>query len=486
MKTTIFNLLCFFLSVQLFAQEDCEQGKLYDHLELTNEFKTIVALNDGDYIMSGWTHLGNTESYVYPPSERMIDFVRADACGDTLWTSAYGNTYESFKIADMCYEAEDDFVVAVMLYYNYNIAQYYYGLAKLNLMGDTLWVRKYLAGPQLAFPKSVIQTADGGYAIVGYDRDTSYSSKIWFIKTDGEGNIEWDIHYSNADSYDTPDQVLQLPDGGYLILAGRAWPPNQALYLIRTNAIGVPIWENFYSNNGSNWFTGDLHLVPLSDGYLIGGRQKKHPIFLGNDNGILLKTDTAGNVVWERVFNEVSSDAILKVMQLEDGNFVCIGNKNDLGWLFKTNSEGYIIWSKNYNARFEDFKPAPDGGFMICGFKNNDAWAMRTDSLGNPCPPYNGCLVGVSPNQDPLNGDFAVNVYPNPAQNQLYITLHGFLQEGSIEISDIQGKVLTQIQVDAFQSELVLPVGDFPSAMYLLLLKSNNNKVLASQKWVKQ
>ncbi|HRK28090.1 MAG TPA: T9SS type A sorting domain-containing protein [Chitinophagales bacterium] len=438
-KIILIWLLAGILTISLSAQNDCVPGKLHGDNEQFEVFTSIVLLENGDYITGG---VGLNLDLGYRP----MFFARINACGDSVWVKLWGEGDISFQSADIYYSPGDNFIVSAMLYYSFATTEYSYGLVKISLNGDIIWLRNYVAGLKNSGAADVIQTADGGFAIVGFSQNFPNDyARIWFIKTDSEGNVEWDRFYGTESNSEVGEHLLQLPDGGYLILGRRTTVSSGLvrIWLIRTDAQGNVLWERFY---GNNFATYGSDLIPVSDGYMIGGIQYAAPTWQVDGDAYLLKTDTFGITQWVRTYGGYYGEQITNIMPLADGNFACIGSDVTVGngsadaWLFKVSAAGDSLWSKSYryytapihSEYFWDFAPAPEGGFMICGsvsrpFPNNqDAWVVRTDSLGNPCPPYNGCdwAVGVSPPPPyPIKEENAVYVYPNPAQNTLHFTL---------------------------------------------------------------
>jgi hypothetical protein len=80
----------------------------------------------------------------------------------------------------------------------------------------------------------VIQTGDGGYAIVGYVENFSVGGHRHFclLKTDSSGNVQWDLKYGPGAS---ANSVIQTSDGGYAIAGGSGYD----LLLVKTDANGV-------------------------------------------------------------------------------------------------------------------------------------------------------------------------------------------------------------------------------------------------------
>ena len=78
---------------------------------------------------------------------------------------------------------------------------------------------------------SVEQTQDGGYIIAGYARNT-YGP--WFMKTDSQGNMEWEFKLEGNNYLDAGYSGQQTDDSGYIFTGeGR-----DGLFLLKTDPEG--------------------------------------------------------------------------------------------------------------------------------------------------------------------------------------------------------------------------------------------------------
>jgi len=507
----ICGILVVFLCTSYFvhAQNECVPGKVYDFQNQIDGFKSIVKLENGEYITGGSTWIPTA------PGNYNMCFARVDACGDSIWTNLIGQNYESFVDADICYSYGDDFVVSTSTYFNHITQMYGYAMVKLDLNGDTIWLRTYLNSLKTTAPKDVIQTLDGGFALVGFSQNFPNDyARIWFIKTDADGNIEWDRYYGTANYSEAGEHLMQLPDGGYLILGSRIYPGTETvkIWLIRTDPQGDVLWERFY---GNNFATYGSHIIQVSDGYVITGNQYAAPTWQIAGDAYIQKIDTFGITQWVRTYGGEYSENITKIMPLEDGNFMCVANNASFGtgggsadgWLFKISAEGDSLWSRTY--RYEtaaerseylwDFQPAPDDGFMLAGFcgrvfpNNQDAWVIRTDSLGNPCMPLPGCewAVGIDPNSppDPLKGEKTIHIYPNPAQNTLTFERVSKSPLGDLGVTvdlgvsfyNLTGQTVLQTTLAAGETNKTISVAHLPEGVYVYTV-AQSGAVLARGK----
>ena len=195
---------------------------------------------------------------------------------------------------------------------------------------------------------SVIQTADGGYAIVGNSESTSSG-----------GVIAATPFFSNT--------------------------ANQVAMLVKTDSAGRVEWEKSYGTavlgNESKSFVSAVQTMDL--GYLLFSR-----------NGYLIKTDADGNVQWSRELGlDASATRTVSVqagIQTSDGNYVLVGNtmeinSENVAWLIKTNDQGDRVWNKTFTGGFNvrAVIETNDRGCAIAGSWRNDFWFAKLDPNSN-------------------------------------------------------------------------------------------------------
>jgi hypothetical protein len=157
-------------------------------------------------------------------------------------------------------------------------------LVKTDVNGNALWNQTYWAGSVMTRPNvvvgdnsanSVVQTADGGYALAGHawihsaDMHSSWT-EVLLVKTDSLGNMVWNQTFSE---YASVYSIIQTSDGG-LAFAGNT--PGQA-WIVKLDESGNEEWNQTYPNRpggGDGWTA--YRLIETSDGGLALAGSWKH------------------------------------------------------------------------------------------------------------------------------------------------------------------------------------------------------------------
>lgn len=231
-------------------------------------------------------------------------------------------------------------------------------LLKTTSKGTPQWWKTYGTGEAY----SIVQTSEGGYALAGYG-----SSNL--VKTDSAGEIELTKEYKKGTLSYMVKSLVQTSDGGYA-MAGWNYATTMGSpsgdWVVKTDTTGNVQWNRTY---GGSMATG---ILETSEGDLIL-----------TANELIYKLDRNGDVQW-------SHDCVLAngLAKAEDGGYVLVAGTGAA--LVKTDSEGVTQWSKSFVEGgwnfFDSVKQTRDGGYIVSGVMfpyEGWAWIVKTDSDGN-------------------------------------------------------------------------------------------------------
>jgi N-acetylneuraminic acid mutarotase len=279
---------------------------------------------------------------------------------------------------------------------------------------STQWI-KDIGSFSLGSRNSVIQTADGGYALTG-GKDGGFL----LLKTNSSGDVQWEKTYgTEAEFTSFANAIVQAEDGGYVIAGqGTPWPnfigPNGTLFnLLKTDPMGNVQWNRSYSTEDTPLIATSL-IKTSGGGYAVAGYAETGHTIMGYGTGYvcLIKTDEAGSIQWRKQFE---ADAIwapfhISVVETKDAGYALLtvadfsiqaipAVENVDFWLIKTDSDGDIQWSETYGGPHNDipsaFVETSDGGYLLGGstlrnhtadsvtYLQQDAWLVKADSEGN-------------------------------------------------------------------------------------------------------
>jgi hypothetical protein len=260
-----------------------------------------------------------------------------------------------------------------------------------------LWTQTY-GGMDRDDGSSVIQTADGGYAAVGFTSSSGAGRyDVYLVKTDGDGNLIWAQTYGGA-SLDWGQTVQQASDGGYIIAGGTySFGAGAAdVYLIRTDADGDPLWARTYGGTAPD--VGYSAKQTPDGGYVITGWT--YSFGAGDSDVYLIKTDAEGNPLWTRTYGGAEGDVAYALELTSDGGYIIVGQTSSVApppgdvYLIKTDAGGDSLWTKTYGcAACKDYglsvRQTSDGGYIIAGGTclsddgGKDVYVVKTDASGD-------------------------------------------------------------------------------------------------------
>ena len=246
---------------------------------------SMVQTSDGGFVIVGSTFFSTN------PGSYDFWLVKTDSAGTLQWDQNYGGP-----------EFEEAYSVVQTSDGGYAIAGKESGdfwLVKTDSAGIMQWNQTY-GGTDPDSVYSVVETNDGGYAIVG-DAGNSWSEDcdILLVKTDASGNELWNQTYGGI-LHDYGRSMVETSDGGFAIVGYTEsfGLGKENVWLIKTTSTGVVEWDQTYGGTIDQWDRDyGYSVIETSDGgYAIAG---SHTTTLGTfrDDFLLIKTDSNGNVI---------------------------------------------------------------------------------------------------------------------------------------------------------------------------------------------
>ena len=254
---------------------------------------------------------------------------------------------------------------------------------------------------------SVKKTADGGYIVAGFtqsndfdiDSKTNESFDFLVSKFSFDNTLEWQKTFGGSDD-DRAADIVQTLDGGFAVLGySKSSDINvsenagaQDFWLLKISSLGSLLWEKTFGFSGTDF--GTALLATKDGGFLItgvldvsssGGQGNAKSTAVNHSGGDywVIKTDLTGNLEWSRFFGGSFTEIPLGIVETDDHNFIIAGSSdsddfnisNNLGtydfWIIKIAPTGSLIWEKSFGGSEIDearaITTSSDGNFMVVG-----------------------------------------------------------------------------------------------------------------------
>lgn len=377
-------------------------GGWIKHFEGTS-WAHVVRQTDDGYVV-----VGATEADVeFSTGEGLI--MKVDNSGNEIWNTTISNAaFEGLWIT-----SDNGYIVSG---WRTEMPNYMGLMAKLDNNGNVEWEKTY--GNQYCALIQCQQTTDGGYIASGFYRISGNDNDAWLLKTDVDGNELWSKTYGTESTRDTFHSIQQTSDNGF-ILPG--WNTNNSNklsdgYIVKTDSEGNIEWEKTVGT-GKDIFGIDkfnqinMGRQSLDGGYIFTGYSAGNFLFFKlhmNCKFWVVKTDAEGNVEWDGTYsNPMFFDWGLWCESTSDGGYIVSGSTNGYGriinliqtgntgliscqlYVCKTDSNGNFEWDLTYeDATARCVQETSDGGYIITGHKGSyyntkGILLIKTDENGN-------------------------------------------------------------------------------------------------------
>jgi hypothetical protein len=394
--------------------------------------KSVLQLFDSSYVAVGYTNSTGFGGYD-------IFLVKTDKNGNLLWEKTIGGSDWDFAYS---LQATNDggFVIAGTTYsYGRGNADGY--VVKTDGSGNVVWTKTYGGAYDDEF-KSVVQTADGGFALTGYTKSYNDidSGDVWVFKLDNMGDSTW-CKFFGGGKEDFGNEIIQHPSTELYIVGGtRSYSANPNY--MSAYAIRLLIDGSFNSDRIDNTSTTDQifnsivvskrasnFYVNTISYFTVGGYQKQVKV---------LEMDFGLNYANAVGVGSILDDELYKIIITKDKGYACVGF---------TQGDGAIL---------------------------EDGYFIKFDSLLN----Y-GSFSTVSVNEI-TEPEIMFSVFPNPVNQEFTIMSGDNIKFKKIQLFDCIGREINlsnRIQ-HVSGNQLKINVEDIPSGAYQLILDRKSDKLI--------
>ncbi|MGB0931435.1 MAG: hypothetical protein ACPGVB_11695, partial [Chitinophagales bacterium] len=264
-------------------------------------------------------------------------------------------------------------------------------LTKIDEQGDVLWKKLYKSptAPYFLYPADwgLLPLKDGGFMMAGSNYTETTNEDMFLMRLDSAGNELWFKRYGGANwERGRTSGILQGTEENILFLAERGIYndlPSWDMYLVNFDKNGKMLWSKTYGGDDFD-ISGTINWD--KDGGLILGGHSRSFTSDGNGDAIVIKTDSIGNILWQKSYGTSGYDSRGRVYP----------SKHREGYIFHTyfdtlmvegqleptvsfwyglDAQGEILWEQHFvDKQFkapDDFVELEDGSIVIVGFDEN-------------------------------------------------------------------------------------------------------------------
>lgn len=190
------------------------------------------------------------------------------------------------------------------------------------------------------------------------------------------------------DSSETASDVVQLPDGGFMLVGTTSSSISAGgsdIYVVRTDAQGELQWARSYGGGGNEVFGG---IATTSDGGIVVAGSSSSWASPDSIEPYLLKIDAAGDPVWSSTYGTMGG--FNGIASTPDGGFIMVGSDSataDGAWgdvlVVRVNADGDTLWTRLFDApsqltRVDRVLVTSDGDYIIGGGVSTIFFGMST------------------------------------------------------------------------------------------------------------
>lgn len=507
-----FLLLFVLQSSFLFAQAPFIQWQKSLGGSGTDKINSIIQTSDGNYIAAGYSN-SNDGDVTGAHGGNDCWLVKLDSNGLLLWQKTFGGTGHE-GITKIVQTIDGGFIASASSGSSdgditNNLGSSDVWIIKLDALGNITWQKSY-GGTSVDGSSSIAQTTDGGYIISG--SSSSYNGNVtgnhggadaWILKIDAIGTLVWQKVLGGY-GLEIADDIAQTSDGGYIVAAYSSEVNGDITFnhgltdywVVKLSSTGTIEWQKSLGGSGSE----RLYTIKqtIDGGYILAGSSTSTDGDITGNHGTndcwIVKINATGTIIWQKSIGGTDVDSARSVFQNEDGTYIIAaysastngdlttnqGNKD--AWIVKLSTTGTILWQKSFGGTGLDeiysISKTADGNYILGGNSNSNDGDISGNHGGEDY-----WIAKLGPNLS--TNKFSINemqIYPNPANNNLTLKVDYFEPSQKITITDITGKILYTQSVQGLQT--IINTSSLTSGIYFLNVENGTDVI--SKKFIKE
>ncbi len=274
-------------------------------------------------------------------------------------------------------------------------------LTRLDRDGKVKWFKTYGGAKRDSF-KDVKIAPNGDIIVAGYTESFGRRYRnVWVLKLDAEGNLKWQKIYGG--SHSDGANAIAVANNGDIIVVGYTysfgasvgeWPD---VWVLRLDSEGNVIWQKTYGGKEEDRAyaaalasNGDIIIAGYTTSFGSGTPDYS--------NVWVLRLDSEGNVIWQRVYGGNKDDNATAVAVTPNDDIIIAGCTESFDvektnfWVIRLGSDGKVKWENSYGGEDIDIASAiavNEENIIVVGFSESlgddrsDIWVLNLDENGN-------------------------------------------------------------------------------------------------------
>ena len=520
MKQSLLFILFLFLSSFASAQQPFEKIIYSDRVETGN----IVKKCNNGYIIAGRASDSSFNIGCY--------LLRTDMNGNRIWDKLFLDGY-SLNTINLVACNDGGFAVTCVVGFPNDDTTL---VMKVDSMGAIEWSQKFYYGTgDFCRPEALIQTGDGGFALLGLYRNIigTFSEETFLAKFNGSGNLQWTKKFDHGTGnflscYDLTEDLL-----GNLYITGANKLFSEGSLILKTDASGNILDVHLFRTN-SFGYRYPQHISARSDG--------SFDIAFGNEFGVntdqvlFLHVNTSGQVLDARFYGVTDLSQFRDVYRMSDTEFLLTGNStnsifNTDAVMMKVNQgNGTVDWGRTYGANGYDVgnsaivdgincvmvgNAQDDSLGIASGSYPTDLFLLKTNQNGNiACFTnsiattvtnitvadsayslntadvtsstivtafipviknfYQDTVICTGVSVSEVNNNHEFQLFPDPAADHVKIVMQTFDKDAQVIITSITGQIIDIIDLD--QPEIDVDLKRYEGGLYIVRLVTHDSQ----------